>query len=128
MTPQTHQVLDPDLCGRLVSVARNRAVVEFHASQVMAADERGLVHGGFLFGLADHAAMLAVNVPTVVLGSADVRFMKPVVVGDSLLAEAQVKGSDGRKRTVEVVVRKGTEPVMSGTFTCLVPDKHVLDR
>lgn len=32
----------------------------------MAADEYRLVHGGFIFGLADYAVMLAINEPTVV--------------------------------------------------------------
>jgi acyl-coenzyme A thioesterase PaaI-like protein len=48
----------------------------------MAVDDRGLVHGGFVFGLADHAAMLAVNDPNVVLGAASTRFLKPVRVGE----------------------------------------------
>ena len=55
----------------------------------MAVDAAGLVHGGFVFGLADHAAMLAVNDPYVVLGSAAVRFLRPVRVGERLIAEAR---------------------------------------
>jgi acyl-coenzyme A thioesterase PaaI-like protein len=66
----------------------------------MAADDRGLVHGGFVFGLADHAAMLAVNDPFVVLGSAEVRFLRPVVVGERLVAEARVGEVAGRKSRV----------------------------
>ncbi len=73
----------------------------------MAADERGLVHGGFVFGLADYAAMLAVNHPNVVLASAEVRFLKPVVVGERLVAEAWVEETDGRKSRVQVEVRAG---------------------
>jgi len=40
--------------------------------------------------------MLAVNAPTVVLGSAEVRFVKPVVVGERLLARARVEETVGR--------------------------------
>ena len=127
MKPETHLALDPVLCGRAVGLAPDRASVELEATAAMAADERGLVHGGFLFGLADHAAMLAVNHPHVVLGSADVRFIKPVRVGDRLRAEARVRGEDGRKRLVEVAVRSGDETVMTGTFQALVPSRHVLD-
>ena len=47
----------------------------------MAADGRGLVHGGFTFGLADFAAMCAVNDPNVVLGAATCKFLAPVQVG-----------------------------------------------
>lgn len=103
-------------------------MVELTASPAMAADERGLVHGGFLFGLADHAAMLAVNEATVVLGAAEVRFLKPVLVGEVLRAEATLETAEGRKRSVQVVVACGGEPVMTGLFRCFVPERHVLDR
>ena len=127
MEIQTHRALNPELCGRAVEVAEGRAVVELRASVAMAADERGLVHGGFLFGLADHAAMLAINQPTVVLIAAEVRFLKPVLVGDLLRAEAVYQGEERRNRMVEVVVQRRGETVMSGSFACRVPERHVLE-
>ena len=92
----------------------------------MAADDTGLVHGGFVFGLADYAAMLAVNHPNVVLGSADVKFLKPVRVGDILLATATIKSVKGKKQTVDVTVKNGNTGVLSGNFTCFILDAHVL--
>jgi len=94
----------------------------------MAADEKGLVHGGFIFGLADYAAMLAVNEPTVVLAQASVKFLKPVVVGDEAIAEAEVTDVQGKKRIVKVVVKVKDVPVFEGEFLCIVPEKHVLER
>jgi len=93
----------------------------------MAADERGLVHGGFTFGLADYAAMLAVNEPTVVLAGAQVKFLGPVVVGDRVEAEASVERADGKKRWVKVVVRRNGTAVLEGEFFTVVPDAHILD-
>jgi acyl-coenzyme A thioesterase PaaI-like protein len=93
----------------------------------MAADDRGLVHGGFVFGLADYAAMLAVNDPNVVLGSADVRFSKPVRVGERLLARAAVEEKEGRRSRVKVEVLRGGEVVMAGTFVCFTLERHVLE-
>jgi acyl-coenzyme A thioesterase PaaI-like protein len=92
----------------------------------MAADESGLVHGGFVFGLADYAAMLAVNHPNVVLAGAAVRFVKPVKVDEEIEAEARVVESDGKKRKVAVDVRRGEESVCSGELSCYVPERHVL--
>ena len=93
----------------------------------MAADDRGLVHGGFAFGLADYAAMLAVNHPLVVLASSSVQFLAPTRVGDRLVAEARVVEETGRKRRVEVEVWRGEEVVARGEFVAVVPDRHVLD-
>jgi acyl-coenzyme A thioesterase PaaI-like protein len=50
---RTHTKIDPTLCGRPVELASGRARVVLDAIAQMAADERGLVHGGFTFGLAD---------------------------------------------------------------------------
>ena len=93
----------------------------------MAADERGLVHGGFVFGAADYAAMLAVNDPNVVLGAAETRFLKPVVVGEEVVAEARVESEKGKKRVVEVTVRRGEDEVCQATLTCFVLPQHVLE-
>ena len=92
----------------------------------MTVDETGLVHGGFIFGLADYAAMIAVNHPNVVLGAADVKFMKPVKTGETAVAEARVESSEGKKSLVNVVVRVENKEVFKGVFTCFVLDKHVL--
>lgn len=92
----------------------------------MAADEAGLVHGGFVFGLADYAAMLAVNHPHVVLAGATVRLYKPVAVGERLVAEAEVGETSGRRAKVTVEVLRGGEVVMSGTFDCATLEHHVL--
>jgi acyl-coenzyme A thioesterase PaaI-like protein len=123
----THRAIDRRLCGEPLELAPGRARVELLSLPEMAADERGLVHGGFVFGLADHAAMLAVNHPNVVLGAAEVRFLAPVVVGERLVAEAEVVGEEGRKRRVAVRARRGEAEVFSGLFTCLVPERHVLE-
>lgn len=92
----------------------------------MAADSAGLVHGGFVFGLADYAAMLAVNDPNVVLGAAETRFTAPVAVGEEVEAEASVQEARGRKRVVHVTCRVGEKVVLEGAFTTFVLDRHVL--
>jgi len=125
--PDTHRAIDRGLCGEPVELAPGRARVRMRARSEMAADERGLVHGGFVFGLADHAAMLAVNHPNVVLGGAETRFLKPCVVGDDLEATARVESEEGRKRRVSVEVRRGADLLMTGSLLCVVPDRHVLD-
>lgn len=126
-TQKTHLSIDPRLCGSVVDLAAGRASVALETVPEMAADPSGLVHGGFAFGLADYAAMLAVNDPNVVLGGAQMKFLKPVRVGEKLLAEAELLGSEGKKRTVRVVLSRGGEPVAEGEFLCLVPGRHVLE-
>lgn len=124
--PRTHRQLDPAWCGRVTRLGEDDAEVELATSDAMRADEHGLVHGGFVFGLADHAAMVAVDEPTVVLAGADVRFTAPVRTGDRLVAAARVEWREGRRRRVAVTVRRGEETVLTGSFDCYVPERHVL--
>lgn len=126
MEPDTHPAIDRRLCGEPLELGEGTARVELTALPEMAADERGLVHGGFVFGLADYAAMLAVNHPNVVLAGAEVRFLMPVVVGEQLVAEAWVEETDGRKSRVRVEVFRDGDTVMSGDFRCVTLAGHVL--
>lgn len=125
-TIHTHHKIDRSLCGHPVHIEEDRCTVELTATPNMAADDMELVHGGFIFGLADYAAMLAVNHPNVVLGAADVKFLRPVKVGDRVIAEAQVEQKKGKKQSVAVRVSKGEALVFEGNFTCFVLEKHVL--
>lgn len=123
---QTHLLISPEWVGQTVALAEGRAEVQLTTRPEMVADDRGLVHGGFTFGLADYAAMLAVNDPQVVLGAAEVRFLAPVALGETMLAIAEVVEVSGKKRLVKCTVRTD-RPVFAGTFTCFVLPGHVLD-
>ena len=127
MKIDTHRHIDQSLCGKPLSVEGGNSHVELVTNEQMAADEQGLVHGGFIFGAADYAAMIAVNHPHVVLGASDVKFLKPVRVGETVMVQAQVQEVKGRKYWVSVSVTKEGEAVFQGMFTCFVLDKHVLE-
>jgi uncharacterized protein (TIGR00369 family) len=109
-----------------LEIGNGRSRVELTTTPAMIADDSGLVHGGFVFGLADHAAMIAVNHPNVVLGSAEVKFLKPVVLGQTVVAEARVVSSSGKRHQARVTVTRGETMVFSGDFTCFVLETHVL--
>ena len=94
----------------------------------MIVDDTGLIHGGFIFSLADYCAMLAVNHPNVVLGEANVRFLKPIVEGDVLIAEGQIIKSEGKKQLVQVNVKKDDIIILSGKFICFILKEHVLKK
>lgn len=131
MDPRTHPSIDRRLCGEPIELREGAARVAFTGLPEMAADDhggRGLVHGGFVFGLADYAAMLAVNHPHVVLAGAEVRFLKPVAVGERLVAEAKIEETDGRKSLVRVEVFRDGEAVMTGDFRCVTLGRHVLEE
>ncbi len=123
----THTRIDRELSGSPELLEDGYAVVKLRTTERMVADERGLVHGGFLFSSADYSAMLAVNHPNVVLAGANVRFLKPVRVGEEITFEARVEKREGKKIIVSVVGYRERTEVFEGEFLCVVPEKHVLD-
>ena len=126
MKLDTHLGIDTTLCGRVTALEEGFARVWLHTTQAMVADEKGLVHGGFLFGAADYAAMAAVNDPNVVLGAAEVRFLAPVRKGESVIFEARVAEQKGKRRRVKVAGSVEGRGVFEGSFDAFVLEKHVL--
>jgi uncharacterized protein (TIGR00369 family) len=93
-----HLSVSEDLVGKVERIESGKfARVSLTVDSRMRVDEKGLVHGGFAFGLANCAAMVAMNEPFVVLLSAQVRSLKPVKAGETLTARAQVQESEGKK-------------------------------
>ncbi len=127
MKPNTHLAISPTLVGTVVELADNRAVAQLVTRAEMCVDDAGLVHGGFAFGLADYAAMLAINDPYVVLGAAETKFLAPVRCGQVMVATAEVVTEQGKKRQVECQVAVGDRVVFEGSFTCFVLQQHILD-
>jgi acyl-coenzyme A thioesterase PaaI-like protein len=125
---KTHLAINESLCGQILSIDEGRASVKINTSSKMVVDDHKLVHGGFIFGAADYAAMAAVNDPNVVLGSAEVKFLKPSKSGDSVIFNAKVTEADGKRRRVDVegIDETGTK-VFTGIFICFVLESHVLE-
>ena len=69
----------------------------------------GICHGGFLFLLADAAQAFACNSygTSAVATGADIAFLQPAALGDSLVAEAVERHRSGRSGLYDVTVRAG---------------------
>ena len=128
MQQNTHLNIDTSLCGKVTKLDVNYAEVLLCTTQQMTADAKGLVHGGFVFGAADYAAMSAVNDPYVVLGASSSKFIAPVKVGDAVLCKAKVVNTKGKKSVVEVEAFVNERLVFEGDFTTFVLPSHVLGQ
>ena len=122
----THERINTVYSGEIVKLQSGYAKVSLETSEVMRADEVGLVHGGFIFSAADFAAMAAVNEPNVVLASCNCLFLSPVRVGDVVTFEASEHQKEGRKRNVSVKGFVHEIKVFEGEFKTVVTERHVL--
>ena len=123
----THLLASEKLIGSVVSIGNDCATVKLTILEEMIVDTYNLSHGSFVFGLADYAAMVAINEPTVVLGKATTKFLKPVVLNDDVTAIATITETSGKKISVSVIVtNQKNELVFEGEFVCFVLEEHIL--
>lgn len=128
MQLQTHLKIEPSLSGKVVSLSEKISTVELQTSELMVADDSGLVHGGFIFSAADFSAMAVVNEPNVVLAKSNVKFIAPVKLGQKVLFEAQIVENSNNRQKVEVTAMVDDVKVFSGEFFTAVLAKHVLKQ
>ena len=114
--------------GQLVEIGEGTAKVILEATEEMAVDEEGLIHGGFTFGAADFCAMATVNDPYVVLVRSQCEFMAPVKVGDVVEFVSETLLKEKRKHEIKVTGYLNEIKVFEGIFGCVVLDKHVLKK
>jgi len=126
----THLLASKELIGSVVSIGNNSAKVSLKITKDMVVDEYNLAHGSFVFGLADYAAMVTINEPTVVLGKAETTFLKPVVLNDELTAIATITDKSHPKKIVVSVTVSNDEKeiVFEGNFVCFVLKNHILKK
>jgi len=122
----THQMINHDLCGSIEKVSVGYVELKLVTIAEMVADDLGLIHGGFIFGAADYAAMVAVNEKNVVLVGCDSQFLSPVKFGDIVHFTAKVRHKEGRKRNVHVIGKIEDIKVFEAEFKTVVTERHVL--
>lgn len=127
MILKTHLKIDEQLNGELVVLKDSYAKVILETNESMLADEHGLIHGGFIFGAADYAAMAAVNHPNVVLVKSEVKFLAPTKLGAKVILEANVTDTNGSRNTIEVIGHIDSKNVFKGIFYTTILQKHILD-
>ena len=123
---KTHEDINRDLCGEIEKLDIGYVKLKLVTTHDMIADSKGLIHGGFIFGAADYAAMAAVNEKNVVLVASNCQFLSPVKFGDIVNFTAKVRHKEGRKRNVHVIGNVLDIKVFDGEFKTVVTDRHVL--
>jgi acyl-CoA thioesterase len=112
-TAQTaaHDMFDRDMASRglgmeLVEAGDGDAVVRMRVTDSMV-NGHGMVHGGYVFMVADTAFACACNShgPVAVAAGADITFLQPTRAGDVLEARARERSTSGRNGIYDVTVR-----------------------
>jgi acyl-CoA thioesterase len=96
----------------LVETGEGRAHARMRVTRSMV-NGHGIVHGGYVFLLADTAFACACNShgPAAVASSADITFVRPAREGDLLVAHAHERTRFGRSGIYDVTVRRDGDTI-----------------
>jgi len=106
-----------EIVGDLIDIViEERAISTLTVTEEMAFERTGVVRGHFIFAQADSLAIALVDAPVALTGLANIKFKRPVRVGEKLIAKAEVIRRKGNKLVVLVQTWVGQDLVFRGKF------------
>lgn len=114
---QVKSLKSREIIGELVDLNLGEdAISLLEAVEEMALSNTGIIRGHFLFAQANSLAVSLIDSKIVVTGSANVRYHRPVKVGERLIAKAKLREQKKNRFLVEVETRVEDEKVFNGEF------------
>lgn len=91
------------------------SIMEIDDTQVFR--KTGIARGHYIFAQANSLAVALINQEIALTAKADIRFIRPVILKERLIAKAKVKDSKDDRSEIEVNTYVGNELVFKGMFT-----------
>lgn len=89
---------------------------ELYIDEKMVLEKAKVARGHHLFGQANSLAVALIDSEVALTGSAEIKFLRPVHLGERVIAEARVLKRRADKYWVEVVAKVQDEEVMRGNW------------
>ncbi len=106
-----------EIVGDLIDLQLGeRGISMMETTQEMAFEKTQIVRGQHIFAQADSLAIAMVDADVVLTGLANIKFKRPVRVGERLVAKAEVIRRKGNKFVVLVETMAGADKVFRGKF------------
>ncbi|ODA40926.1 transcription factor FapR [Desulfosporosinus sp. BG] len=108
---------DQELIGKLLELAiGERARSELLIDESMVLTKARVARGHYLFAQANSLAISLVDAPMALTGSVELKFLRPVQLGEIAVAEGIVLKRKQSKYWVQVSVKVDSEEVLRGTW------------
>lgn len=106
-----------ELIGNLLELkVGERARSELVIEESMVLSKARVARGHYLFAQANSLAVALVDAPMALTGSVDLKFIRPVQLGEVAVAEGNVKKQEENKYWVQVIVKVNSEEVLRGNW------------
>ena len=110
-----------ELIGEIIELDVNKYGISYlESDNTMAFENTDVIKGYNIFAMAESLALAVIDKKAALTGVANMKYNKPVKVGDKLVARAEVTMQRDNKNFVHVIVSVKREQVFRGKFI-LVP-------
>lgn len=115
---QIRSMLIDDVMGELLDLELGHSGKSILlADRSMGFSHQPIVRGHYIFGQANSLAVAVIDAEKALTGKVRMRFLQPVNVGETIVAEASVIQQRGSNSLVRVVSRVQGQAIFRGTFT-----------
>jgi acyl-coenzyme A thioesterase PaaI-like protein len=112
-----------EIVGELLDITLGeRGISILETTEEMVFERSRIVRGQFIFAQAESLAIALIDSDVVLTGLANVKFKRPVTVGEKLVAKGEVIRRRGAHYVVLVESRSGLEKVFRGKFSVFAVD------
>lgn len=112
-----------EIVGELIDITLGeRGISILETTEEMVFERSRVVRGQYIFAQAESLAIALIDAPVVLTGLANVKFKRPVTVGERLVAKGEVIRRRRTQYVVLVETKVGTEKVFRGKFSVFVVD------
>ncbi|WP_132242640.1 transcription factor FapR [Marinisporobacter balticus] len=106
-----------EIIGELIDLNLNQSGISIlQTTQEMAFKRTKVVRGHLIFSVAESLAMAVINAKVALTGVANMKYKTPVLLGEKLVAKAEVVKIRGNKYFVHVKIYVKSEQVFRGKF------------
>jgi len=120
---KVRSLAEGELVGRLLDIKLGQYAISAMDITKEMVSEHGHVRGHVLYAQASSLAIAVIDSEIVLTGSARVRFKRPVLLGERVIATATVKTRKGASYLVSVHSKVNNDLVFKGHFIMFAPEK-----
>lgn len=112
-----------EIVGELIDISLGeRGLSILETTEEMVFERSRVVRGQYIFAQAESLAIALINADVVLTGLANVKFKRPVTVGEKLVAKGEVIRTRGTHFVVLVETKAGSEKIFRGKFSVFAVD------
>jgi acyl-coenzyme A thioesterase PaaI-like protein len=122
-------VQSEEIIGELIDIQLNDGGISIlESTEELVLEKSKIVRGHHIFAQANSLAVAIIDADVALTGSAEVRYNRPVYVGERLVAKAKVEKIKGNRFYVKVETKINGESVFKGEFIIFSVKDDLMNR